>query len=284
MMLQNSPIGLFDSGVGGLTVLAAVRARLPGESIIYLGDTARLPYGAKSPATIRRYALQCAEKLVARHIKMLVVACNTASAVALPALAEAFPQLPVLGVVEPGAAAGCAASRSGRIAVIGTTSTIDGGAYQRAILKLRPEASMTALACPLFVPLAEEGLVTGPIAEAVAAHYLAPVFAGKGQNREGANANADAARPDCLVLGCTHFPLLKGVIGATVGPGVVLVDSAATTAAAVEEVLAGRNLRAASAAADTRFLTTDDPTRFARVGRLFLGMDISPADVELVDL
>ena len=170
MKNNNLPIGLFDSGVGGLTVLAAMRRRLPGESVLYLGDTARLPYGAKSPATIRRYALQCAEQLVGRGIKMLVVACNTASAVALPVLMGTFTLLPVLGVVEPGAAAGCLASASGRIAVIGTKSTIEGGAYQRAILALRPEAEITALPCPLFVPLAEEGLVSGPITEAVAAH------------------------------------------------------------------------------------------------------------------
>ncbi len=278
-MNNNLPIGLFDSGVGGLTVLAALRARLPGESILYLGDTARLPYGAKSPETIRRYALQCAEKLAARGIKMLVVACNTASAVALSALAEAFPHLPVLGVVAPGAAAGCAASPSGRIAVIGTKSTIQGGAYQRAILTLRPEARITALACPLFVPLAEEGLVNGPIVETVAAHYLGPIFGLSGKSQSGSD------RPDCLVLGCTHFPLLKETIAAVVGRDVILVDSAATTAAAVEEVLRDRGLGSGDAGpAFTRFLTTDDPIGFAQVGRWFLGMDISPEAVELVDL
>lgn len=279
MKNNNLPIGLFDSGVGGLTVLAAMRRRLPGESVLYLGDTARLPYGAKSPATIRRYALQCAGQLVERGIKMLVVACNTASAVALPALMEAFPYLPVLGVVEPGAAAGCAASLSGRIAVIGTKSTIEGGAYQRAILALRPDAVITALPCPLFVPLAEEGLVSGSIAEAVAAHYLDAVFAPKSGGRDAAN------RPDCLVLGCTHFPLLQETIGKVVGQGVTLVDSAATTAAAVADVLRGRKLGAGNAApAATHFLTTDDPARFAEVGRWFLGMDISREAVELVDL
>lgn len=273
--MDNLPIGLFDSGVGGLTVLAALRARLPGENILYLGDTARLPYGAKSPATIRRYALQCAEKLVGRGIKMLVVACNTASAVALDALAQTFPGLPVLGVVEPGAAAGCAASPSGRIAVIGTKSTIEGGAYQRAILSRRPQARITALPCPLFVPLAEEGLTRGPIAEAVVAHYLGPIFADK----------SSARRPDCLVLGCTHFPLLQETIAALTGEDVVLVDSAATTAMAVEKILAERRLAASGGAkVFTRFLTTDDPGRFAETGGRFLGMDIRPETVELVDL
>ncbi len=274
-MNNHLPIGLFDSGVGGLTVLAALRARLPGESILYLGDTARLPYGAKSPATIRRYALQCAEKLAGCGIKMLVVACNTASAVALDTLARAFPGLPVLGVVEPGAAAGCAASLSGRIAVIGTKSTIEGGAYQRAILSRRPQARITALPCPLFVPLAEEGLTQGPIAEAVVAHYLGPIFADK----------SNAARPDCLVLGCTHFPLLQKTIAALTGEDVVLVDSAATTALAVEKILAERRLTAGGGAkAFTSFLTTDDPGRFAETGGRFLGMDIRPETVELVDL
>ena len=274
-MNNNLPIGLFDSGVGGLTVLAAVRERLPGESILYLGDTARLPYGAKSPATIRRYALQCAGKLAERGIKMLVVACNTASAVALDALAEGFPGLPVLGVVEPGAAAGCTASSSGRIAVIGTKSTIEGGAYQRAIFSRRPEARITALPCPLFVPLAEEGLTSGPIAEAVAAHYLGPVFADK----------CSQERPDCLVLGCTHFPLLKETIAKVVGKDVLLVDSAATTAVEVEKILRGQNLASGSVVAlSSRFLTTDDPGRFAATGGRFLGMDIRPDSVELVDL
>ena len=279
MESNNLPIGLFDSGVGGLTVLAAVRAHLPGESVLYLGDTARLPYGAKSPATIRRYALQCAGQLVGRGIKMLVVACNTASAVALPALMEAFPHLPVLGVIEPGAAAGCAASSSGRIAVIGTKSTIEGGAYQRAILALRPGAVITTLPCPLFVPLAEEGLVGGPIAEAVAAHYLGAVFTPESGDRDAANI------PDCLVLGCTHFPLLQETIGKVVGRGVTLVDSAATTAAVVEKVLREQKMSADSTApVSIRFLTTDDPARFAEVGRWFLGMNISPDAVELVDL
>ncbi len=277
-MNNNLPIGLFDSGVGGLTVLAAMRARLPQENLLYLGDTARLPYGTKSPETIRRYALQCAEKLVGRGIKLLVVACNTASAVALGPLAEAFPNIPVLGVVEPGAAAGCAASVTGHVAVIGTRSTIEGGAYQRAILKLRPECRITALPCPLFVSLAEEGLVAGPIAEAVAAYYLAPVFAPGG-------IGEDADRPDCLVLGCTHFPLLKGAIGAVVGSRVVLVDSAATTAAAAEKLLQERGLFAeGEGCGAAQFMTTDAPGRFVSLGKLFMGMDISPEAVELVDL
>ena len=284
-MNNDLPIGLFDSGVGGLTVLAAMRARLPGESLLYLGDSARLPYGTKSPGTIRRYALQCAGKLAERGIKMLVVACNTASAVALGALAEAFPHIPVLGVVEPGAAAGCMASAVGHIAVIGTRSTIEGGAYQRAILNLRPEFRITALACPLFVPLAEEGLVSGPIARAVAEHYLAPVFAGGSESGKGSGGGQNPGLPDCLLLGCTHFPLLKDVIASVAGPGALLVDSAATTATAAEGLLRERALATGKKSGGTvRFMTTDDPGRFVSLGRLFLGMDISPEAVELVDL
>ncbi len=277
MNKNNLPIGLFDSGVGGLTVLAAVRSRLPLENIIYLGDTARLPYGTKSRETIRRYALQCAGQLVSRKIKMLVVACNTVSSTALPDLAATFPDIPVVGVVEPGAVAGCAASQTGRLAVIGTKSTIEGGAYQRAILKLRPTAQITALPCPLFVSLAEEGLVNGPIAEAVARHYLDPVFSGSG--------HPEPDGPDCLVLGCTHFPLLQETIAQVVGPRVRLVDSAATTAEAVQEILQAANLgRQAQEPGQTHFLTTDDPQRFACLGRQFLGTGINPESVELVDL
>lgn len=276
-MNTNLPIGLFDSGVGGLTVLAALRARLPRESILYLGDTARLPYGAKSPETIRRYALQCSRQLAARGIKMLVVACNTASATALPDLAAAFPELPVLGVVGPGAAAGCRASRTGRIAVIGTRSTIEGGAYQRAILELRDDAQIVALACPLFVSLAEEGLVRGPVAETAVRHYLEPVFSASGQPAPDL--------PDCLVLGCTHFPLLQETIAEVVGPGVKLVDSAATTAEEVKRALAAAGLAVNTPGPGrTSFLTTDDPGRFACLGSQFLGASIRPEDVELIDL
>ena len=170
--MNELPVGLFDSGVGGLTVLRAMRACMPGESFLYLGDTARLPYGTKSRDTIARYSLQVTARLVERKIKLLVVACNTATAAALPALRRAYPEIPVIGVVEPGAKAACAASREGFIAVIGTESTIRGRAYDEAILKLRPDARVIGLPCPLFVPLAEDGLVEGPLAEGIAARYL----------------------------------------------------------------------------------------------------------------
>lgn len=273
------PIGVFDSGVGGLTVLRALRSALPDERFIYLGDTARLPYGTKSGETVTRYAEQATRVLVGRGIKLLVVACNTASAVALGHLAAVFAPLPVIGVIEPGAAAACGASVSGQIGVIATEGTVRGGAYERAIRAVRPAAEVVSIACQLFVALAEEGWVSGPVAEAVAQRYL---------------ANVVGERPglDCLVLGCTHFPVLRQAIAAAVGPRVRLVDSAETTGEVVAGCLLRSDLRAGhrtrgrdgAGQAGVRFLATDAPARFARVGAVFLGEAIAPEDVELVDL
>src|SRR5271154_708519 len=209
------PIGVFDSGVGGLTVLRALRTALPAENFIYLGDTARLPYGTKSAETVVRYSLQCAAALIERRIRCLVVACNTASASALDALRLHHPSLPVIGVIEPGAQAAVAASRSQHIAVIATEGTINGGAYQTAIRRLSAGAQVSASACSLFVAMAEEGWTEGPIAQMVARRYLEPVFSG-----------ADA--PDTLVLGCTHFPLLADSIRAVLPAHVGVIDSAVT--------------------------------------------------------
>ncbi len=271
---SGQPVGMFDSGVGGLTVLKALQERLPGEDILYLGDTARLPYGSKSPQTVSRYAVQAASALVRRGVKMLVVACNTASAVALDAIRAAFPGLSVVGVVEPGARAACAASHNGIIAVVATEGTIAGGAYHRAIERIRPDALIKGQACPLFVSLAEEGWVDGPIAEAVAARYLEPLFADSG----GEN-------PDSLVLGCTHFPLLEPAIRTVLGPQVRIVDSAATTAEVVDSLLQEFNMLADPGQTGTaHFLTTDDVERFVRTGTRFLGRDIARERVELVDL
>lgn len=268
----DAPIGVFDSGVGGLTVLAALRARLPDEHYLYLGDTARLPYGTKSGETVVRYALQAADALVARGIKALVVACNTASSVALPDIAARYPGLTVVGVVEPGAEAACAATVRDHVAVIATEGTIRGGAYQRAIARLRPAARVDAVACALFVALAEEGWVRGDVAEAVARRYLEPVFGPE--------------PPDVLVLGCTHFPLLVEPIRAAVGSAVKIVDSAATTAVAVQRELerTGRRRASRCPAPATQFLATDGVARFARVGSAFLGIAITPEQVQLVDL
>ena len=270
----SAPIGVFDSGVGGLTVLRALTRRLPAEDFVYLGDTARLPYGTKSPDSIRRYALQAAGLLRERGVKCLVVACNTASAVALDALTQEFSPVPVIGVLEPGAAAACRATRGGRIAVIATESTVRGGAYQAAIARRLSTAEVTARPCPLFVALAEEGWTDGPVVDAVVHRYLDDVFAAPG-----------AGRPDTLVLGCTHFPVLAPAIRAALGPQVAIVDSAETTASALAEALAGAGLQAAGTAPGrVRLLATDGAERFARVGSIFLGRPIAAADVEIVDL
>jgi len=272
---MDAPVGVFDSGVGGLTVLRALLEVLPGEHFLYLGDTARLPYGTKSAESIRRYALQAAAALRQRGVKCLVVACNTASAVALDALTAEFAPVPVLGVVEPGAAAACAATRSGRIAVVATESTVRGGAYQAAIHRLRPDAIVAARACPLFVALAEEGWTEGPVVEGVVHRYLDDLFGGD-----------PASRPDTLVLGCTHFPVLAPAIHRVLGADVAIVDSAATTAAALAQALDQQGLRrpGVTGLGSVGLLATDDAERFARVGGTFLGRPLEAADVEVVDL
>jgi glutamate racemase len=286
---NGAPIGVFDSGVGGLTVLAALIARLPCEHFIYLGDTARLPYGTKSPETVARYSLQAAQALTRYGVKCLVIACNTASSVGLPAISARVEKVPVIGVIEPGARAACAASRTGNIAVIATEGTVRGGAYQQAILRIRPDAHVNAEPAQLFVALAEEGLNEGPIANDIANYYLRPMF------------ETGAGAPDTLVLGCTHFPMLAGAIRQAVGPKVQIVDSAETTAASVDALLLEAGLARASVAvrpgsrrgldananADAgtvRLLATDGRERFARVGSRFLKRTISADEVELVDL
>jgi glutamate racemase len=264
------PIGVFDSGVGGLTVLRALRKAMPNERYIYLGDTARLPYGSKSSETIQQYSLQAAALLMSRNIKCLVVACNTASATALPLLQQQFSQIPVIGVVEPGARAGCAASSNGRIAVIATESTVQGGAYQAAIARTRADAIVVARACPLFVALAEEGWTSGPIVESIAHRYLDGLF--------------DVAQaPDTLLLGCTHFPVLRDALQNVVGEHINLVDSADTTASALTKLLDDRALRATGTLGDVHFMATDGRERFARVAAHFLESSLAAADVELVE-
>ena len=270
---DSRPIGVFDSGMGGLTVLRALAARLPNERFVYLGDTARLPYGTKSAETVQAYALQATRLLLGEGVKMVVIACNTASAVALYVLQESWDPVPVIGVIEPGARAGVAATKNKRIAVLATEGTVKGGAYARAIQRLMADAEVIQQPCQVFVALAEEGWAEDAATLAAAEHYLGPLFAG-----------ADA--PDTLVLGCTHFPVLTGAIRRTVGDGIALVDSAETTATAVAEALSASNLAADGGgdAPQIRFFATDSPERFARVGAIFLGRPIDEADVELVDL
>lgn len=267
-MASDLPIGVFDSGVGGLTVLRALRARLPRHSFCYLGDTARLPYGTKSPETVERYAIQASRILVERGVQMLVVACNTASSVALPALEKEFPGVPVIGVVKPGAEAAAATSVTGRIGVLATESTARTAAYDHAILRARPDAVVATRACSVFVALAEEGWNDGDAAEAVARRYVRPLL--------------DEHSPDCLLLGCTHFPLLRDTIAKVAGPDVHLVDSAETTAAAVAALLEG--IPAPTSPATLEFLATDSGDRFLATAARFLPASISPRHVEIVDL
>ncbi len=266
------PIGIFDSGMGGLTVLRALMKTLPQESFVYLGDTARLPYGTKSADTVTRYAVQAAHALTTRGVKLVVVACNTASAAALPALQEALRPTPVVGVIEPGAEVAVRAANGNPIAVIATEATVRGEAYVRAIRERAPDAAVVQQACPLFVPLAEEGIIDGAIAELAAERYLAPLLA--------------KADPHVLVLGCTHFPVLASIIEKVIAKHsrrIVLVDSAETTASAVAKLLAAHGLaNLSSQTPQNTFLATDGPERFARVGEIFLGR--KPDAVELVDL
>ncbi len=253
-------IGIFDSGVGGLTVQRALLEAVPAASTVYLGDTARVPYGTKSAETVTQYSLRNARVLARHGIDLLVVACNTASAVALPAL-RAELAVPVIGVVDPGARAAAPASRTGRIGVIGTQGTVASGAYQAAIRRERPDAEVVARACPLFVPLAEEGW-TDPadeIVRGVVRRYLAPL-------REAAI--------DALVLGCTHYPLLAAAIAEAL-PGIALVDSASAIAADVRERLGGGTGRER---AEHRFLVTDAPEKFLAVAGRFLGRPVASAE------
>jgi glutamate racemase len=256
--MNSLPIGIFDSGVGGLTVLRAVRERLPRESVIYLGDTARVPYGTKSRVTIEHYAVEDAGFLVRKGVKMLVVACNTISAMARERLRAEF-NVPLLSVLGPGARMAARVTRNGRIGVIATEATVESGAYRRAIQEScrDREVEIFSYACPLFVPLVEEGETESQVARLVAEQYLAPLR---------------AERIDTLVLGCTHYPLLKRVINETIGPGVTLVDSAEATAEETAQLLAARGLLNQSPEAGaSRFYVTDAAGRFHRIAERILG-------------
>jgi glutamate racemase len=255
------PIGVFDSGIGGLTVLNELAAALKAEDFIYLGDTARLPYGTKSNEVIIRYSRENSGFLLAKGIKMLVVACNTASAVALAEISRDT-IVPVIGVIEPGAKAAVKASRSGKIGVIGTEATIASGSYTRAIQALRPGAEIYTRACPLLVPLVEEGWTDNEIAERTVAHYL---------------DSLKASGIDTLLLGCTHYPLLRGLFERILGPKVKIVDSATATAAAVRERLAALKLARSGASGSQSFFVTETPDRFVRVGRRFIGPRVESA-------
>lgn len=267
------PIGVFDSGVGGLTVLRELLRHLPQEQFVYLGDTARLPYGTKSAESVVRYSLQATGALIARGVKYLVVACNTASSVALPFLSERYAPLRVIGVIQPGAAAASTASRSGAIAVLATEGTVRGGAYQRSLTQLRSDARVYAQPCSLFVALAEEGWTDGPIVEAVARRYVSPLL----------ERHPDI---DTLLLGCTHFPVIAATLQQVVGTTVAIVDSARTTAEFLRADLErlGLTRRSEGRVQKVQLLATDGVERFAAVGSRFLGYSVQPHEVELVDL
>lgn len=249
-------IGIFDSGVGGLTVLRELTRALPQEDTIYFGDTARVPYGTKSPDTVIRYSQEIAAFLTKQDIKLLVVACNTASAVALPTLRRSL-NIPVVGVIEPGAKRAAEVTRSGVIGVIGTSGTIRSSAYSRAIKRINPDISVLARSCPLFVPLAEEGWTDNEVAVMTARLYLQEL---------------SKAQVDTLVLGCTHYPLLKKIIAEVMGPDVTLVDSAEETAITVATILQERQLlRPPAELGNHHYYVTDVPAGFIRVGNRFLG-------------
>jgi glutamate racemase len=264
---NNRPIGVFDSGVGGLTVVRALMERLPLESIVYFGDTARVPYGVKSVATIEHFTGQIVDFLLQQDVKMLIVACNTMAAVALKIVVARAGAVPVLDVIEAGARAAVAGSSGGRIGVIGTPTTINSNAYARRIHALDPGARVYSQACPLFVPLVEEGWLDHPVTRLTAQEYLRPVL---------------AEEVGSLVLGCTHYPLLKPLLREEAGEKVKLIDSAETTAE-----LAAIRLREAGLAAGSeehatyRYFVTDVPLRFQTIGERFLGRSLG--QVERVD-
>ncbi len=263
MTTADAPIGVFDSGIGGLTVVREIRRHLPSEDILYFGDTARVPYGPKSPETVQRYSREIADFLLTRGVKAIVVACNTATAHALPLLETELP-VPVIGVVGPGARSAVRANSVGSIGVIGTAGTIRSGAYERAIAAIAPDASVTARACPLLVPFVEEGWTDHPATRLVAEEYLAPF-------------RDDAV--DTLVLGCTHYPLLKRVIEDVLGTNVRLVDSAYETAAETRTVLQARGLAAREGKeGSAHYVVSDAADHFARTARHFLGAPLH--DVE----
>jgi len=272
---RNLPIGIFDSGVGGLTVYRALHEHLPNERFVYLGDTARVPYGTKSLATVESYAVENAQFLAAHGIKLLVVACNTASALALPAIRRAL-DIDVVGVIGPGARAAVASSSGKRIGVIATESTVHSGAYTRAIAKADPSATVVERACPLFVPLAEEGWADEDVARAVAETYLKDL----------------RSSIDTLVLGCTHYPILKSVIQESVGGHVGLIDSGEATAVEVRSLLKEKGLAGSASGTGAlerqlcddldHFYVTDAAERFARVAERFLGS--KPARLEAVEV
>jgi glutamate racemase len=257
---MHRPIGIFDSGVGGLTVMKDILRLLPQEDTIYVGDTARVPYGTRSARTVTQYALQIAEFLNSRNVKMLVVACNTSAAVAMNPLQERF-KIPVIGVIEPGAACAAETTRNKKVGVIGTEATIRSEAYVEAIRRIDPQVELYLKSCPLFVSLAEEGWVDNEVARLTAEDYMGPLK----------NESVDT-----IILGCTHYPLFKRILGEIMGSGVTLVDSAAETAKRIPRILKEKNLLNPQKGVGSRhFYVTDNPEKFSRLSPAFLGEQIT---------
>lgn len=266
--MKKQPIGVFDSGLGGLTILKALHRQLPHEDLIYFGDTANVPYGSKSKAAVTKFSLAIARFLQSQGVKLIVVACNTASAQALSELHRQL-DVPVMGVIEPGAQRAAAVTQNGRIAVLGTEGTVRSKAYPKAILKRFPKARIIQQACPLFVPLAEESWGKKPAAALIAQEYLKPV---------------QKSRADTVILGCTHYPLLKPVIAKILGKGVTLVDSANTLADAAQLFLAGRAQLETQGKGRVQLYASDDPTRFKHLAEKLLCEKIGTVRLKKLDL
>ncbi len=266
--MKKQPIGVFDSGLGGLTILDALRRELPREDLIYFGDTANVPYGSKSKVAVTKFSLAIGRFLQSQGVKLIVVACNTASAQALPQLRRQL-SVPVMGVIEPGAEKAARTTRNGHIAVLGTEGTVKSGAYVKALLKRRPQARVFQQACPLFVPLVEENWTAKPAAELIAREYLAPVC------QSGA---------DTVILGCTHYPVLKPVLAKILGPQITLVDSASAVAEAVQRFLTRRGQAAAGGRGRVTVFASDDPARFKRLAASLLAEQIATVKLKKLDL
>jgi glutamate racemase len=263
MLVNELPIGVFDSGIGGLTVVKAITELLPHENIVYFGDTARVPYGPKSPQVVREYASQATDVLLRHHVKMIVIACNTVSAVALDVVMKKA-RLPITGVIQPGAEAAARTTKNKRIGVIGTVGTIRSDAYTQAIHMIDPDIFVVGKACPLFVPLAEEGWTDHQATELIAKEYLFPLL---------------QERIDALVLGCTHYPLLTNVINKATQQRLMLVDSASATARTVEKILQKENIvNPSSLRANISFYVSDIPYKFAEVGARFFGKPLGKVE------
>ena len=272
-MTDKRPIGIFDSGLGGLTVLEAVHKVMPHEDLIYFGDSGRAPYGTKSAETVRKYTFQDINFLLSHDVKMIVIACNTASACSLSAVKESYEWLPVQEVVGPGSAAAVKTTKNGKIGVIGTTATISSGVYERAIGAICPDANVFSKSCPLFVPLVEEGWWTGPVPERVAKEYLKEL---------------KKQKIDTLILGCTHYPYLEKIISEYMGEGVSIINSGRVVAESIKNSLKETDmLRGGRSEGKIRYFTSDSVTKFASLGKIFLKETLSPvehADIESVSV